>query len=300
MENRMRSLVDFLNNLRDFCVPSNNTDKLWEEFAQVKQTANGRSRPIQEVATELITLQMRVPELSSTQLYYQFKNAMDQDLHTLVTPHINKDMHWTDIVDMAMKFDEGRRRRNQKFIPTGKYQQNRSSNFKSYGQNKTWNTNNKPWNNNNKPWNNNKPRKDWNKNKEWKPRTTYQNNRSDGKDLSKVKCFNCNEMGHYASNCTKKSVRSAAQSVRFRPTYQKKPQIRTAATRIKIPKNQPNGLIDGTSKHMLINIKVNGHPARALIDQQTTGASLISTTFASTYNILTVVLEEEITISLAL
>jgi len=107
-------------------------------------------------------------------------------------------------------------------------------------------------------------------------------------------------MGHYASNCTKRSVRSAAQSVRFRPTYQKKPQIRTAATRIKIPKNQPNGLIDGTSKHMLINIKVDGHPARALIDQQTTGASLISTTFASTYNLPTVVLEEEITVSLAL
>ena len=59
-----------MNDLRDFCVPTNDTDTLWEEFAQVKQTVNSRSRPIQEVATELLTLQMGVPELSQRQLYY--------------------------------------------------------------------------------------------------------------------------------------------------------------------------------------------------------------------------------------
>ena len=64
--------------------------------------------------------------------------------------------------------------------------------------------------------------------------------------------------------------------------------------------DQPKGLIDNSSNHMLINIKVDGHPARALIDQQTTGASLISTTFASTYNLPTVALTNEITVNLAL
>ena len=110
-------------------------------------------------------------------------------------------------------------------------------------------------------------------------------------------------MGHYTNKCPKKSVTSAAQSVRFKPTYLKKPQhqVRTAATRIKIPQNnQPKGLLDARSKHMLIDVEVDGHPARALIDQQTTGASLISTTFASTYNLPTVILDEEITVNQAL
>ena len=51
---------------------------------------------------------------------------------------------------------------------------------------------------------------------------------------------------------------------------------------------------------MLINVEVDEHPARGLIDQQTTGASLISTTFASTYNLPTVILDEEITVNQAL
>ena len=76
---------------------------------------------------------MRVPELSDTQLYYQFKNAMDQELLTLVLPHITVNMHWNDIVDIVMKFDEGRKRHNKGYIPKKEYQQNHSSNFKSYG-----------------------------------------------------------------------------------------------------------------------------------------------------------------------
>ena len=65
---------------------------------------------------------MRVLELSDTQLYYQFKNAMDQELLTLVLPHITVDMHWNDIVDMVMKFDEGRKRHNKGYTPKKDYQ----------------------------------------------------------------------------------------------------------------------------------------------------------------------------------
>ena len=31
-KNNDKSLIDFLNKLRDFCVPANDTDKLWEHF----------------------------------------------------------------------------------------------------------------------------------------------------------------------------------------------------------------------------------------------------------------------------
>ena len=66
-ENRQKSLVDFLNDLRIFCVPSTDTERIWEEFAQVRQTVNGVSRPIQIITNELKVLQMGVGELSPTQ-----------------------------------------------------------------------------------------------------------------------------------------------------------------------------------------------------------------------------------------
>ena len=69
-KNNEKSLIDFLNELRDFCVPANDTDKLWEQFHQVKQTVNGRSKPIQKVATDLQTLKIRILALSDHQLYY--------------------------------------------------------------------------------------------------------------------------------------------------------------------------------------------------------------------------------------
>ena len=46
---------------------------------------------------------------------------------------------------------------------------------------------------------------------------------------------------------------------------------------------------------MLIEVEVDGHPTRALIDPQMIEANLISTIFSSTYNLLTVMLDEEIT-----
>ena len=92
-QNGVRSLTDFLNDLRAFCVPTNHKETLWKIFAEVRQTTGNQLRPIQEVATELQTLKMRVPELTDTQPYYQFKNAMDQELLTLVSPQITVDMH---------------------------------------------------------------------------------------------------------------------------------------------------------------------------------------------------------------
>ena len=109
-KNNEKSLIDLLNELRDFCVPANDTDKLWEQFHQVKQTVNGCSKPIQEVATDLQTLKMRIPALSNHQLYYELKNAMDPELSTLVASHINLNMHWNAIVELAMKYDENRKK----------------------------------------------------------------------------------------------------------------------------------------------------------------------------------------------
>ena len=51
---------------------------------------------------------------------------------------------------------------------------------------------------------------------------------------------------------------------------------------------------------MVIDFKLDGHPAKALVDQQTTGASLVSYTYTSTYNLPIVELPEDITVNLVL
>ena len=108
-------------------------------------------------------------------------------------------------------------------------------------------------------------------------------------------------MGHYANKCPKKLVRSAAQSVRFKPTHQQRPFIRSGVTDIKSKDiATPNSILDKGSQHMVIDVKINRNPGRALVDPQTTGASLISCTYAATYDLPTIPLEESITVDLAL
>ena len=78
--------------------------------------------------------------------------------------------------------------------------------------------------------------------------------------------------------------------------------IRAAATDIqtKNKEKELNQILDRKSEHMVIDVKLNGHPAKALVDQQTTGASLISSTYTSTYKVPIVELPEDVTVNLAL
>ena len=51
---------------------------------------------------------------------------------------------------------------------------------------------------------------------------------------------------------------------------------------------------------MVIEVKVNNITAKALVDQQTTGASLISSTYASTHNLPTIPFHDGVDVNLAL
>ena len=156
--------------------------------------------------------------------------------------------------------------------------------------------NNKPnWNRNKKSW---KPqKKPFVKNNNWKPKDN--NKPKTEKDLSNITSSNCNKKGHYANTCPEenKTVTSAAQSVQQRTTYRKKPFIRSAATYIqtKDKEKELNQILNRRSEHMVIDVKLDGHPAKALVDQLTTGASLISSTYTSTYNLPIIELPEDVT-----
>ena len=62
----------------------------------------------------------------------------------------------------------------------------------------------------------------------------------------------------------------------------------------------PTELYDPKSKHMVIEVQINGKPAKALVDQQTTRANLISSSYVTTYNLPTIALLDDITIQMSL
>ena len=77
-------------------------------------------------------------------------------------------------------------------------------------------------------------------------------------------------------------------------------QMSSAASQVKKSKDLLKEIHDPTSKHQVINIEVEGNKALALIDPQTTGGNLISTNYASVYNLPLIQTLEPIQVNLAL
>ena len=74
----------------------------------------------------------------------------------------------------------------------------------------------------------------------------------------------------------------------------------SAVSQVKKSKELPKKIYDPTSKHQVINIEVEGNKALALIDPQTTGRNLMSTNYASVYNLPLIQTSEPIQVNLAL
>ena len=80
----------------------------------------------------------------------------------------------------------------------------------------------------------------------------------------------------------------------------KRRQISSAVSQVRKSKDFPKEIHDPTSKHQVINIEAEGNKVRALIDPQTTGRNLMSTNYASVYNLPQIQMSEPIQFNLAL
>jgi hypothetical protein len=92
---------DFLIELRKYCISSINQDDLWSEFQSIKQTQNGRTRPIQHVANKIKQMQILLPKISDWQCYQQLLESMDGGLLNKVRAQINEEMEWSQIVKIC-------------------------------------------------------------------------------------------------------------------------------------------------------------------------------------------------------
>ena len=74
----------------------------------------------------------------------------------------------------------------------------------------------------------------------------------------------------------------------------------STASQVRKSKDLPKEIHDPISKHQVINIEVEGNKVLALIDPPTTGGNLMSTTYASVYNLPLIQMLEPIQVNLTL
>jgi len=103
-------------------------------------------------------------------------------------------------------------------------------------------------------------------------------------------CFWCRNTGHLLKDCPdrKRKISSAAGTL----DKESPSKITTAAQSIvqkaAVPPTKGLGatpVLDSVKEHLLVTTKVNEHIAKTLVDQQITGADLISSTFCTLHKI---------------
>ena len=99
------TLGQFLVELRQHLIKSTYKDELFVEFQKVSQIKDGRTRSITEVAADLKIMQARLPWISDTMMFHQFKHAMEPDLRARVAPFIDPQEKWEYNVRTAERFD---------------------------------------------------------------------------------------------------------------------------------------------------------------------------------------------------
>ena len=94
-------VTHFLIELRQICITFINKDQRWTEIQAIKQTHNGRSGPIQQVANKIKQMHILLPKISDWQCYHQLLEVIDTPLVAAVRPFINDSMEWKEWIQQC-------------------------------------------------------------------------------------------------------------------------------------------------------------------------------------------------------
>ncbi|HLP34462.1 MAG TPA: reverse transcriptase domain-containing protein [Amoebophilaceae bacterium] len=302
-------LAKFFPALRKFCLPPTSTDDLWNEFEKITQVKDGRVRKIMDVANDIAEMKEKLPDITHNQMYNKLRDAMDSELRAATQPLIKRSMTWDQIVEIAVEYDSA-------LYEKRKIKQSKAKNKHNKDTRESRNHNQGSANYNN-PARHTYRHTNTRDTRNYIPKQATQSKFKkltphEKEELAKRgACFYCRQEGHRANNCpNKKRISSAATSVQEKISP---PEISTAAQTLKkapvtqheekktSKKNsyQPRlKSADPLSDHLLVSTKINGHPAKTLVDHQTTGGDLISSKFCTTYNIPQIALDKPITVSM--
>jgi len=251
------TVPEFLKVRRKFCVPFISDDKLWTEFQAIRQTKNGRPKPIQQVANKIKQLQILLPKISDWQCYNQLLEAMDPALLQEVRANINDEMEWDDLIEFCSKHDSV----IHKHTSIKKDHKSKNSQ-KMRQQNPTPQASSNPASTNTS----------WTKPK---PFTRPSNTSSKFKKLTPAEkeelakkggCFYYRKTGHNAVNCPlkKNQIRSAAGTITHENTEVTHPSKITSAAQFILedpptPNTKGNSSqppLDAAKEHLLVTMKI--------------------------------------------
>jgi len=254
---------EFLIALRHYCISFTNKETLWNKFQAIRQTYNGRTLPIQEIANRIKQYQMQLPRISNWQCYHQLLEAIDAPLLQAVRPFINEDMKWHKLIEQCEIHDSVRKINKNSSHSSSRPPHKPCPQSKHYYNNATPSSNSSF-----------KPHYKFDKNRKPAPPTSRftKLTQQERDDLTKKGAsFWCRKTGHVLKDCPdrKRKISSAAGTL----DEESLPEIKTAAQSIvqkaAVPPTKGLGAtpgLDSIKEYLLVTTKVNDQIAKNLVD----------------------------------
>ena len=267
------TFAGFLENLKEYIIPSTQINRYWDDWYKISQVHGGKIERITATAIRLEKAANRLGTAISNQVKVQrFLDAMHPELRYAVEPDV-KDRataNWNDIKRLAERKDAA-------LFQAGKYGKTKSGDTH---QRTTSNAVNTPFKQQSKP-------------RKLTPQEKERLRRE-------RRCYYCKKVGHTMNECrTRQRNQQQGKFTQSACTTVDITEVNAVSLNEFLERHVESAATTHKVNHMVTMIKVNGHPARTLLDTGTTGSNLMSNHFAQTHNIQTKELEEPITIHMA-
>jgi len=223
---------------------------------------------------------MQLPRISNWQCYHQLLEAMDAPLLQAVRPFINEDMEWDKLIEQCEIHDSVRKINKHSAYSSSRPYQRPHLQSKLYTPTPPSNSSFKP-----------DHRFDRNRKPTLSSSRFTKLTQQERDDLTKKgACFWCRKPGHVLKDCSdrKRKISSAAGTLDKEPPSEIKTTAQSIVQKATVPATKGLGampVLDLVKEHLLVTTKVNDQIAKTLVDQQTAGADLISSTFCTLHKI---------------
>jgi len=285
------SFFSFMLVLREFLIPSTSKDLLWKEWEAASPNKDRRHMGIKTFANWLEELQIKLIDKDGNQCISEevkrrkFLNHLPHYMETTLVPQILDSWTFNDLVNKAESYEAARKHgristtpkpaRQPTTQPVPNPSRNQHRDRKTDSKKTSFNPGRTPAT---KPTSIKDP--------DWEVVNKTLTSEDKMKLIRDRKCLWCRAPGHTFKECkkriSKQPMRTAAQVLSLQHTN--KPVIAKTNYKGKTKaKPQSTEELD----YSRVRIKVNGHPALALVDLQTTGGDLINAQFVHLHGLPT-------------
>jgi len=285
------SFFSFMLVLREFLIPSTSKDVLWKEWETASPHKDGRHMGIKTFTNWLEELQIKLIDKDSNQCISEgvkrrkFVNHLPDYMETTLVPQILDSWTFNDLVKKAESYEAARKHGRISTTPKPVRQPTTPS-VTNPGRNhrRDRKTENKKTISN--PGRTPAAKTTSTKDPDWEVVNKTLTSQDKMKLIRERKCLWCRALGHTFKECKKEISKipmcTAAQVLSLQHTS--KPVIAKNNYKGKTKaKLQSSEELD----YSRVRVKVNSHPALALVDLETTGEDLINGQFVHLYGLPT-------------